>query len=78
MGELYIVPTVMEGATFLGYGDNGAEHKTSTPQALAWEKEKDGFKLCATTMGHHKETVSTTEFLNMVANGISRVTKGSF
>ncbi len=35
MGELYMVPTVMEGATILGYGDNGAEHKMSTPQALA-------------------------------------------
>jgi hypothetical protein len=25
---------------------------------LAWVKEKDGFKLYATTMGHHNETVS--------------------
>ena len=74
-GELYMVPTVMEGTTVLAYGDNGAEHKPPTPQALVWVKEKDGFKLCATTMGHHNETVSTKEFLDMVANGISWATK---
>jgi type 1 glutamine amidotransferase len=31
--------------------------------------------LYATTMGHHNETVSTKEFLDMVANGISWATK---
>ena len=65
----------MEGTTVLAYGDNGAEYKPLTPQALAWVKEKGGFKLYATTMGHHNETVSTKEFLDMVANGISWVTK---
>lgn len=76
-GELYMVPTVMDGTTVLAYGDNGSEHKPPTPQALAWVKQKDNFRLYATTMGHHNETVSTKEFLDMVANGISWATKSS-
>ena len=70
-----MVPMVMDGTTVLAYGDNGAEHKPPQPQALAWVKQKDNFKLYATTMGHHNETVSTKEFLDMVANGISWATK---
>lgn len=74
-GELYMVPSVLEGTTVLAYGDNGEQHKPAEPQALAWVKEKDGFKLYATTMGHHNETVSTKEFLDMVANGITWATQ---
>ena len=74
-GELYMVPTVLEGTTVLAHGDNGSEHKPPQPQALAWIKEKDGFRIYATTMGHHNETVATKEFLDMVANGIAWVTR---
>ena len=74
-GELYMVPTVLEGTTVLAHGDNGSQHKPPQPQALAWIKEKDGFRIYATTMGHHNETVATKEFLDMVANGIAWVTR---
>ncbi|MDG1139618.1 MAG: ThuA domain-containing protein [Opitutales bacterium] len=74
-GELYMVPNVLEGTKVLAYGDNGTQHKPVEPQALAWVKEKDGFKLYATTMGHHNETVASKEFLDMVANGISWATQ---
>jgi hypothetical protein len=74
-GELYMVPNVLEGTTVLAYGDNGKQHKPSEPQALAWVKEKEGYRLYATTMGHHNETVASKEFLDMVANGITWATQ---
>ena len=66
-----MVPKIMKGTTVLAHGDNGSQHKPLEPQALAWVKEKDGFKLYATTMGHHNETVRSKEFLDFVANGIT-------
>jgi hypothetical protein len=70
-----MVPTVMDGTQVLAHGDNGSQHKPLEPQALAWVKEKDGFRLYATTMGHHNETVGSKEFLDFVANGITWVTQ---
>lgn len=69
-GELYMVHNVLDGTKVLAYGDNGKKHKPAEPQALAWVKEKDGFRIYATTMGHHNETVASKEFLDMLANGI--------
>ena len=74
-GELYMVPVVMEGTTVLAHGDNGSEHRPPEPQACAWVKEKDGFRLYATTMGHHNETVATKEFLDLLGNGIRWATQ---
>lgn len=74
-GELYMVPKVMEGTTVLAHGDNGSVHKPLEPQPVSWVKEKDGYRVFATTMGHHNETVESKEFLDMVANGVSWATQ---
>jgi type 1 glutamine amidotransferase len=54
----------------LAYGDNGPKHKPEEPQACIWVNQYGKGKVFATTIGHHNETVSTKEFLDLITNGV--------
>jgi len=70
-GELYNVQRVL-GATVLAYGNNGVAKE---PQACIWTNEYGKSRVFATTIGHHNSTMSTKEYLDLVANGVRWVTK---
>ena len=69
-GELYYVLDVGEGTKVLAYGDNGAKHKPAEPQPCVWVNEYGKARVFGTTIGHHNETVSTKEFLDLISNGV--------
>ena len=69
-GELYFIHKVLDGTKVLAYGDNGPKHKPEKPQACIWVNQYGKGKVFATTIGHHNETVSTKEFLDLITNGV--------
>ncbi|MEM7696847.1 MAG: ThuA domain-containing protein [Verrucomicrobiota bacterium] len=74
-GELYNVQRVLDTATVLAYGDNGSDVRPEEPQACIWVNDYNGTRIMATTIGHHNSTMSTDEYLDLLANGIRWVTE---
>ncbi len=70
-GELYNVQKILDSATVLAYGENG---KAKEPQAVIWVNTYGKGKVFSTTIGHHNSTMSTPEYLDLIANGVKWVT----
>ena len=71
-GELYNVLEVLPSATALATGDNG---KVKTPQVCIWVNKFGKGRVFSTTLGHHNSTMSTKEYLDLLANGVRWVTQ---
>jgi uncharacterized protein len=71
-GELYNVLEVLPSATALASGDNG---KVKTPQVCIWVNKFGKGRVFSTTLGHHNSTMSTKEYLDLLANGVRWVTQ---
>ena len=71
-GELYNVQEIYKGTTVLAYGDNG---RCDFPQAVAWVNTYGKGRIFSTTLGHHNSTMSTQEYLNMLANAVRWITE---
>ena len=65
-GELYHTQRIL-GANVLAYGNNGVAKE---PQAVIWTNEHGKGRIFSTTIGHHNSTMSTKEYLDLVANGV--------
>jgi uncharacterized protein len=70
-GELYNTQRIL-GATVLAYGENG---KAKEPQAVIWTNQHGKGRVFSTTIGHHNSTMSTKEYLDLVANGVRWVNR---
>ena len=66
-GELYEILEVYASAQPLTQSF-GEESKKN--QVTAWTNEFEGVRVFGTTLGHHNETMQSTEFLDLVANGV--------
>ncbi|MBT4223529.1 MAG: ThuA domain-containing protein, partial [Opitutae bacterium] len=45
------------------------------PQACIWTNEYGKARVFATTIGHHNSTMSSKEYLDLIANGVRWVTR---
>lgn len=70
-GELYNVQRVLT-AKVLAYGNNGVAKE---PQACIWTNEYGKGRVFGTTIGHHNSTMSTKEYLDLIANGVRWVNR---
>ena len=74
-GELYNVQEVYEGTTVLAYGENGKNRNPKEPQACIWVNQHGKARIFGTTIGHHNSTMSTKQYLDLLANAVKWVNK---
>jgi hypothetical protein len=65
-GELYIIKQVWPGTTVLAQAYS-TEEKADQP--VIWQRESDGVRVFATTLGHHNEEVRSETWQAIVAAG---------
>lgn len=65
-GELYIIKRLWPGTTVLAKAFSTEEN---ADQPVIWHRQGEGFRVFATTLGHHNETVRSEPWQEVVAAG---------
>lgn len=65
-GELYIIKRAWPGTNVLAKAFSTEE---SSDQPVIWRRQGEGFRVFATTLGHHNETVRSQPWQEVVAAG---------
>lgn len=65
-GELYIIKQLWPGTTVLAEAFSTEENAV---QPVIWRRQGEGFRVFATTLGHHNETIRSEPWQEVVAAG---------